>query len=54
MLEAGTWWDTADTWKLYDSDAPSWSNDLTELIPGWGYWVKVNADHAWSVKYLAD
>jgi hypothetical protein len=44
--------DTADPWKLYDSDAPSWSNDLAELTPGWGYWVKVSVDHAWNVDYF--
>ena len=43
-----------DPWKLFGRTAPAWANDLTELAPGWGYWVKVNADHAWSVKYLAD
>ena len=44
----------ADPWKLFGRTTPAWANDLTELAPGWGYWVKVNADHAWSVKYLAD
>ena len=43
----------ADPWKLFSRTAPTWSNDLTELEPGWGYWIKVSADHTWSVKYLA-
>ncbi len=29
-----------DQWKLFDRTAPGWSNDLTSLEPGWGYWVK--------------
>ena len=45
--------DAADPWKLFSRTAPVWANDLTELAPGWGYWVKVNANHTWSVKYLA-
>ena len=44
----------SDPWMLFGQTAPIWANDLTELSPGWGYWVKVSADHAWSVKYLAD
>jgi hypothetical protein len=46
--------DAADPWKLFDRMGAPYANDLTELSPGWGYWVKVNADHTWSVKYLAD
>jgi hypothetical protein len=45
--------ETADPWKLFGRTAPAWANDLTELSPGWGYWVKVSVDQAWSVKYLA-
>ena len=41
--------DPADPWKLFDRTGPDWVNDLTELSPGWGYWVKVSADHTWSV-----
>jgi hypothetical protein len=41
----------ADLWKLFDPDA-SFGNDLLQLTPGWGYWIKVNADNTWSVKYL--
>jgi hypothetical protein len=26
-------------------------NDLLELAPGWGYWVKVSATHTWAVDY---
>jgi hypothetical protein len=46
--------DNADPWKLFDQASPVWANDLPSLAPGWGYWVKVNADHTWSVKYLGD
>ncbi|MBK7455581.1 MAG: hypothetical protein IPJ46_18220 [Anaerolineales bacterium] len=41
----------SDPWKLYDQSAPSWSNDLTVLAPGWGYWVKVIAPQTWNVPY---
>jgi hypothetical protein len=44
-------YDTADSWKRFDRTAPVWSNDLVELAPGWGYWIKVSADHTWSVSY---
>jgi hypothetical protein len=43
--------DTADTWKLFDLAAPPFANDLTEMAPGWGYWVMVSADNTWSVEY---
>jgi hypothetical protein len=46
-------YDTADLWKLFDPNAPGWASDLTYLAPGWGYWVKVNADKTWNVTYLA-
>ena len=41
-------------WKLFDVDMPPFLNSLTELSPGWGYWVKVTADHSWSVEYLGE
>jgi hypothetical protein len=43
--------DTANPWKLFDRTGPVWVNDLTEFAPGWGYWVKVSADHTWVVEY---
>ncbi len=42
--------DTADPWKLYDKNAPAWANDLTELSPGWGYWIYVIGDPTWHVE----
>jgi hypothetical protein len=44
--------ETTDPWKLFGRTVPVWANDLTELAPGWGYWIKVSANHTWSVKYL--
>jgi len=41
-----------DPWKLFDRTSPAWSNDLTELSPGWGYWIKVSVNHTWNVNYL--
>jgi hypothetical protein len=43
--------DTADPWKLFGRTVPIWANDLTELAPGWGYWIKVTADNTWDVEY---
>jgi hypothetical protein len=43
--------DSSDPWKLFSTTAPPWANDLTALMPGWGYWVKVNADNTWNVIY---
>ncbi len=43
--------DTADPWKLHDPAAPLYANDLTEMAPGWGYWIFVTADKAWRVDY---
>ena len=42
-----------DVWKLFDRTTPIFANDLTQLTPGWGYWVKVNADKTWNVNYAA-
>lgn len=42
----------ADPWKVYDSAAPAWSNDLTHLEPGWGYWIYVTSNTSWTVPYL--
>jgi hypothetical protein len=44
--------ETIDPWKLYDTSAPPFLNDLTQLSPGWGYWVKASADHTWNVVYV--
>jgi hypothetical protein len=41
----------ADQWKLFDPAAPVWTNDLTALSPGWGYWVQVSVTHDWHVEY---
>ena len=43
-----------DPWKLFDRSAPPFLNDLTQLTPGRGYWVKVNADHTWTILFLPD
>jgi hypothetical protein len=42
--------DTGDPWKNYDRLA-SFGNDLKELVPDWGFWVKVGGDHTWEVSY---
>ncbi len=43
--------DTSDPWKLYDRSAPDWANDLTSIVPGWGYWIYVTENHTWSIPY---
>jgi hypothetical protein len=42
--------DLGDVWKLYDVNAPPIVNDLTQLVPGFGYWVNVSADRIWVVE----
>jgi uncharacterized protein YjiK len=39
--------DDTDTWKRYAPGVPG--NDLLELAPGWGYWIKVSVEHTWTV-----
>ena len=43
--------DTGDEWKLFDRSLDPLLNNLTEMAPGWGYWVSVSADHTWHVEY---
>lgn len=45
--------DILDPWKLYDRSAPVFLNDLTQLTPGWGYWINVTTDLTWDVGYIA-
>ena len=41
----------ADVWKKFDPLAPAYNNDLTQMTPDWGYWIKVGANHTWDVDY---
>jgi len=41
--------DAADPWKKYNTAAPPFLNDLTEMGPGWGYWIRVSEDCTWTV-----
>jgi len=34
--------DAADPWKKYDPNAPAFADDLTEMGPGKGYWIRLN------------
>lgn len=43
--------DTADPWKVYDSSAPSYGNDLKIMTPGLGYWIYVTTDVTWEIFY---
>jgi hypothetical protein len=40
----------ADLWKLFDRNA-LFGNDLTQMTPGWGYWIYATADSTWVVNY---
>ena len=33
--------DTADPWKKYNPSGPPYANDLTEMRPGFGYWIRM-------------
>ena len=44
--------DSGDPWKLFDRAAPPFSNDLTAMSPGLGYWITATADSTWQVDYL--
>ncbi|MBW2709396.1 MAG: right-handed parallel beta-helix repeat-containing protein, partial [Deltaproteobacteria bacterium] len=46
--------DVGSPWKLFDLSISSNFNTLTELVPGWGYWINVSADNTWDVQFLAD
>ncbi len=40
----------SDGWKKFDPAViPVSLNDLPELAPGWGYWIKVSLEHVWNV-----
>jgi hypothetical protein len=41
--------DGSAAWKLFDRSGNPLLNDLTELSPGWGYWVKASLAHTWTV-----
>lgn len=43
--------ETADPWKVYDVASPDWTHDLTQLTPGWGYWIYSSTPSTWSVTY---
>lgn len=31
-------------WKRYNTNIPPWANSLTQINPGWGYWIYVTQD----------
>ena len=41
----------ADQWKKFDRTAEPYVNDLTQLAPDYGYWIKVGGPHTWDVTY---
>jgi len=43
--------DIADPWKLFDPEVAPPLNDLTQMSPGWGYWIFVTEDCDWQVVY---
>ena len=43
----------ADPWKLFDHNGPPFVNDLSELSPGWGYWIQTPITNTWTIAYPA-
>ena len=41
----------ADPWKLFDHNGPPFVNDLTEVTPGWGYWIQTPITSTWTIAY---
>ena len=41
--------DVADPWEVYAFGVPNWVNDLTELRPGQGYWIRASQAVTWFV-----
>jgi hypothetical protein len=41
--------DSTDVWKLFNRTGLPYANDLTQMAPGWGYWVKLIANKTWSL-----
>ncbi|MCG2769512.1 MAG: right-handed parallel beta-helix repeat-containing protein [Anaerolineae bacterium] len=33
--------DQVDPWKMFNPAAPPWSNELTQMVPGCGYWILI-------------
>jgi uncharacterized repeat protein (TIGR01451 family) len=42
--------DTSDPWKRYANPVVP-GNDLTSIVPNYGYWIKVGAASTWTVGY---
>lgn len=42
--------DQNDPWKTYDPSAPPFANDLTQMQPGRGYWIRVTEDVTWTME----
>jgi hypothetical protein len=38
-------------WQKFDPAAPVFANSLTELAPGYGYWIQAGGEHTWEVSY---
>ncbi len=43
--------DSSDPWKVFDSTAPAYANDLTVMKSGLGYWISVPQAVIWDVVY---
>jgi len=41
-------------WKTFDPAAPPWSNELTQMAPGRGYWILVTQPCEWSINDQGD
>jgi hypothetical protein len=45
--------EVGNEWQIYDPNAAPYVNSLTEMGPGWGYWIYVTADSTWEISYSA-
>lgn len=41
--------DAGDPWRSYNPSAPPYVNDLSEMTPGLGYWIRAESNCTWTV-----
>lgn len=42
--------DSNDPWKTYDPSAPPFANDLIDMQPGVGYWIRATQEVDWTIE----
>ena len=51
LLAVQTYDPTSESWQRYRPGVASYVNTLTEMEPGIGYWINVDANCTWTVSY---